>query len=465
VGYARWLLRTLVLIFGVQCFSGCGTVPNAFAIIHNRDMYEQQPSVVGDQGPLSSRSSEAVISSLEARAGDTDILQRQLAFEQAISGSPLIIGNKVTLLENGSATYRAMFAAIEGAEHNINLETYIFDSDQIGDEFADALIAKQQQGVQVNIIYDGFGSVLTRRSFFNRMRENGIRLVEFDSINPFAAGFHWAPLHRDHRKLMVVDGTIAITGGINISGVYSSGSGVLRRKKRSDDLAKEWRDTDVEIEGPAVAQFQTLFIANWLEQGGAPLMSADYFPALERQGHMIVRVLGSEPRQFSTIYVTLISAIRNAQTNIYITDAYFAPGAQTLEALEAAARRGVDVRLLLPGRENEPLIGAAARSTFADLLDAGVKIYLWQGKMLHAKTATIDGVWSTVGSANLDWWSIARNDEINAVILSTQFGRQMNATFANDLKDSVQIDAADWQHRFLLERIEEAIAARFAPAL
>jgi cardiolipin synthase A/B len=465
VGYAAWFRRALALILGAQCLYGCGTMPNAFAIIHDRNMYDNQPAVVSGEGPLSPSSSEAVIDRLETRAGDTNSLQRQLEFEQAISGSPLIVGNKVTLLENGAATYQAMFAAIEGAEHNINLETYIFDGDKIGNEFADALIAKQQQGVQVNIVYDGFGSVLTGRSFFNRMRASGIRLVEFDPINPFSAGFHWSPLHRDHRKLMVVDGTIAFTGGINISGVYSSGRSVLHRKSPSDDLAKSWRDTDVEIEGPAVAEFQTLFIDNWLEQGGAPLMSPDYFPALDPQGNMIVRVLGSDPRQFSTIYVTLVSTIRNARTNIYITDAYFAPGEQTLKALEAAARRGVDVRLLLPGRNNEPLIGAAARSTFAGLLDAGVKIYLWQGKMLHAKTATIDGVWSTVGSANLDWWSIARNDEINAVVLSTRFGQEMNASFMNDLRDSTQIKAADWQHRFLLERIEEAVAARFEPAL
>jgi cardiolipin synthase len=464
VEYARWLWRTLVLTLGVQCLCGCGTVPNASAIIHDRAMYQQRPSVVGDQGPLPSSRSQAVINRLEARAGDTDILKRQLAFEQAISGSPLVLGNKVTLLENGAATYAAMFGAIESAEHNINLETYIFAGDEIGDKFADALIAKQRQGVQVNIIYDGFGSVLTPRSFFKRMRASGIRLVEFDPIDPFAAGFHWSPLHRDHRKLLVVDGTIAITGGINISNVYA-GSGVFHRKERLDDLSKSWRDTDVEIEGPAVAEFQALFIANWLRQGGPALTSAAYFPASEHEGHMIVRVLGSQPRQFSTIYVTLMSAIHNAQTNIYISDAYFAPGAQTVEALEAAARRGVDVRLLLPGRNNEPLIGAAGRANFSQLLDAGVKIYLWQGPMLHAKTATIDGVWSTVGSANLDWWSIARNDEINAVILSTRFGQQMNAAFMNDLKNSEQIEAAVWQHRFVLERIEEAIAGRLEPLL
>src|SRR5579862_4366202 len=335
----RLVWKMLVLIASVVSIGGCGTVPDSYALIHDRRLYWHHYKVVSDQGPLSAGQSHEIIERLEERSGKTDVLERHLAFEQAISGSPLVTGNRVTLLENGAATYQAMFAAIEGATHNINLETYIFDSDSIGNEFANALIAKQQQGVQVNIIYDGFGSMLTRRSFFDRMRSSGIRLAQFDPINPFAAGFRWSPLHRDHRKLMIVDGMLAITGGINISGVYGSRR-ILTRKNPQDDLAKSWRDTDVEVEGPAVSEFQELFVSNWLQQGGEPLKFTVYFPALEKKGDMIVRVLGSVPQEFSTIYVTLISAIRNAEKNIYITDAYFAPGPQMIAALEAAARRG-----------------------------------------------------------------------------------------------------------------------------
>ncbi len=439
-------------------------MPDSSALMHDRKMYWHHFKVVSSQGPLSATESKAIIERLEERSGETDILGRHLAFEQAISASPLMLGNQVTLLENGAATYRAMFGAIEGATHNINLETYTFDSDKIGKEFANALIAKQQQGVQVNIIYDGFGSVLTRRSFFNRMRAKGIRLVEFDPLNPFAAGFRWAPLHRDHRKLMIVDGTIAITGGINISGVYSSGLST-KSKNSSNAVLNSWRDSDVQVEGPAVSEFQELFFANWRNQGGAPLNFADYFPAPGNRGDQIVRVLGTVPQEFSTIYVTLISAIRNAEKNVYITDAYFAPDGQMLESLEDAAQRGVDVRLLFPGRTDHPLIGPAARAHFSELLAAGVKIYLWQGKMLHAKTATIDGVWSTVGSSNLDWWSIARNDEINTVVLSLRFGSEMNAAFIRDLENSEQIDATEWQQRSPIERIEEVIARTLKPML
>ena len=189
-----------------------------------------------------------------------------------------------------------------------------------------------------------------------------------------------------------------------------------------------------------VSEFQELFIANWRQQGGAPLRFADYFPAPDNKGDEIVRVLGSVPEEFSTIYVTLISAIRNAETNVYITDAYFAPDPQMIEALEGAARRGVDVRVLLPGHTDRAADRAGGARSFFRIAGGGGQDIPVAGEMLHAKTATIDGVWSTVGSSNLDWWSIARNDEINTVVLSDRFGGQMNESFMRDLKNSEQID-------------------------
>lgn len=183
------------------------------------------------------------------------------------------------------------------------------------------------------------------------------------------------------------------------------------------------------------------------------------------QGHQIVRVIGSIPEQFSLIYVDLISAIVNSETNVYITDAYFAPDHQMRRALADAARRGVDVRLLLPSHSDEPFIVSAQRSHYHHLLKAGVKIYEWNGAMLHAKTATIDGVWSTVGTSNLDWWSIARNNEVNAVILSHHFGDEMNLMFKNDLEDSTNIKLAQWRKRSLAERFDEFFAKLIQPLL
>ena len=228
---------------------------------------------------------------------------------------------------------------------------------------------------------------------------------------------------------------------------------------------KDWRDTDIELEGPVVAEVQRLFINEWYYQKGPTLRPRYYFPQLERQGDQIVRVIASVPERFSLIYVTLISAIVNSETNVYITDAYFAPDHQMLHALEHAAQRGVDVRLLLPSQSDVPLIVSAERSHYQALLDSGVKIYEWQGTMLHAKTATIDGVWSTVGTSNLDWWSIARDNEINAIVLSHSFGDQMNLMFKNDLESSRQIETDQWKHRGLAERLDETFARMMEPLL
>ena len=408
------------------------------------------------RGPLSKAQGEAIVARLNRQSESPDILARHLAFEQAISGAPLILGNRVTLLKDGAQAYPAMLSAIRAARESINLETYIFSDDWLGRTFADALIARHRAGVQVNVIYDGFGSHATPAGFFDTMRAAGIHVLEFNPIKPWQARTSWAPDHRDHRKLLIVDGKIAFTGGMNISGTYFGGSATLK-EKRSDPRFTS-RDTDLEVEGPAASAFQRLFLTTWRTQHGAPLNFTDYFPVLFDRGHDIVRVLGSVPEQFTVIYVTLVSAVNNVEKNIYITDAYFAPDAQMLEALEGAARRGVDVRLLVPGRTNEPFIGPATRPHYSALLKAGVKIYQWRGKMLHAKTATIDGVWSTVGSSNLDWWSIVRNNEINVVVLNTGFADRMNLMFRNDLEGSEQIDLRQWGRRSLLERIDETIA-------
>lgn len=284
-------------------------------------------------------------------------------------------------------------------------------------------------------------------------------MIQFNPINPLSARVEWSPSHRDHRKILVVDGEIAFTGWINISGVYSHSSWSRRHG------TKAWRDTDLEVEGPAVAEFQHLFMNTWQSQNGPPLAARNYFPPLDKKGDAIVRVIGSVPGEYSFIYSTLISAINNAETRIYITDAYFAPGPEMLEALESAARRGVDVRLLVPGHTDEPMLMNATRSDYSELLSAGIQIYEWQGKMIHAKTATIDSVWSTVGSSNLDWWSIVRDDEVNAVILGYGFAQQMESTFNGDIERSDQIDPDRWAHRGALERGEELMGKVMAPML
>jgi cardiolipin synthase len=226
-----------------------------------------------------------------------------------------------------------------------------------------------------------------------------------------------------------------------------------------DGNAVAWRDTHIQVEGPVVGELQKLFMQTWEKQRGKPLAARAYFPDLKAQGTDIVRAIGSTPDDpYSLIYLTLISAIGNAERQVYLTNAYFVPDPQLLKALTDAAGRGVDVRLLLPSHSDSEMVFHAGRSHYSTLLDGGVKIYERHGRLLHSKTAVIDGVWSTVGSANLDWRSFLDNDEVNAVILGREFGQKMQAAFSADLADSETISPENWQRRPLFLRFKEWVA-------
>jgi cardiolipin synthase len=290
------------------------------------------------------------------------------------------------------------------------------------------------------------------------MAREGIQIVEFNPVNPFVAGADWSLNQRDHRKLLIVDGRVAFLGGINISSVYSGGSsrkGMLARPTGTP----AWRDTDLQLRGPAVAELQKLFLATWTAQGGPPLSDAAHFPPPEVAGGEVVRAIGSSPEEpFSLIYATLLSAIDSADTSVHLTNAYFAPDPQLLERLEAAAARGVDVRLILPARTDSWIVFHAGRAYYERLLRAGVKIHERRGVVLHSKTALVDGVWATVGSTNLDWRSFLHNHELNAVVLGTGFGAQVQAMFDKDLAESDEITLAAWLRRPLSLRIKEMMA-------
>jgi cardiolipin synthase A/B len=428
---------------------GCATLPNTDAL---RERHAKQAAQFQDAlGQLSEKRSAAIMSGLKRKSGDLDILDKQIALEQGIVGSPLVMGNKVTLLQDGPATYQAMFAAIRKAKDHINVESYIIEDDEVGRQFADLLLEQQGKGVQVNLIYDSFGGFATPKAYFDRLREGGVRVLEF---NP-AMTKPWTLNNRDHRKLLVVDGHTAFLGGINISSVYSSGSSV-RRNEGPADPTIGWRDTDVQIEGPVVAEFQKLFMQTWDKQDGKPLAQKNYFPVLAPKGKDIVRAIGSTPDDpFSLIYLTLISAITNAEKQVYITNAYFVPDPQLLKALLDAAGRGVDVRLILPSQSDSKSAFHAGRSHYSKLLVGGVKIYERRGALLHVKAAIVDGVWSCVGSSNLDWRSALDNDEVNAVILGREFAQQMQAAYAGDIAASDAIDLETWEGRSLLLRMRE----------
>lgn len=442
--------------------AGCKSLPR---VVPDMDRRPPPVKLEGTQGPLSAERSRAILERLKAGGQGTDILSRHLALEEAVAGTPLTAGNRTKLLEDGPATYRAMLAAIEAAKDHIHMETYILDDDEVGQRFAAALIAQQRKGVQVHLIHDSVGTLGTPKEFFKTLTDAGVKVLEFNPINPALARKDWELNERDHRKLLIVDGRTVFLGGINISGVYSSGSlssgssgsGGKPGTKAGDGTP--WRDTHIQIDGPVVAEFQKMFMDTWREQKGEPLAERNYFPKLERMGNDVVRALGSSPRDnYSAIYATLLSAIISAETNVYLTNAYFAPDPQLLEALEGAAQRGVDVKLILPSKTDSWLIFHAGRNYYHRLLKAGVKIYERQGVILHTKTGSVDGVWSTVGSTNLDWRSFLHNHEVNAVVLGAEFAAQLQVLFDADLAQSRLVTLEDWKRRGLTPRFQEFFA-------
>lgn len=438
----------------VFLLAGCASLPNIREVLRGPTTTEgTPPTIVGAHRRLTARQSRAVIEKLKRQSLPTDILERHLAIEEAISGNPLVAGNRVTLLIDGPATYAAMSEAIQNARDHVNVETFILAADNIGRGFADLLARKAAEGVRVNLIYDGVGSFATPAAFFEYLRCRGIQVLQFNPINRLLVLGKWPLTHRDHRKILIVDGTVAFTGGVNISSVYSkSPSEPVRR----NDGHLAWRDTDVRIEGPAVAEFQKLFMDTWKREKGPELSKGNYFPELESGGNELVRVIGSTRGEKNrSTYLAYLAAISFAMDSIHLTSAYFVPDGQTIRALADAAARGVDVKIVLPSQSDWKLTFYAGRAHYSRLLRSGVKLYERRSTILHAKTAVIDGVWSSVGSTNMDLWSFLRNDEVNAVIFGPHFATQMEGMFERDLEGSEAISLEKWERRSLAERMKE----------
>jgi len=453
------MLSRLITTVCVLFLAACASLPDMDAL-RQPGPGKITPSVIGQNGALSpDRSAEIVRRLQRQQEGKTDLLSRHLAFMQAINSAPLWTSNAVRLLVDGTVTYRTMFDAIRRAQDHINLETYIFDEEGFGEKLGKLLIDKQRQGVQVNLMYDSVGSLPTRPEFFQQLRDAGIKVCEFNPVNPLR-GNVFSLNNRDHRKILIVDGGLGYTGGINISSVYSSSSAI--RQKRSG-VPHPWRDTQIEVRGPAVKEFQRLFIDSWHRQGCDELAQKNYFPNVPQQGGTVVRILGSTPDdKINHIYVGLLSAITHAERSIHLTSAYFVPDRQTVEALKEAVRRGVDVQLVLAGVSDVWIALYAGRSYYDELLAAGVRIYERKNALLHAKSAVIDGVWSTVGSSNIDFRSFLHNDEVNAIVLGKDFAAEMESLFGADVAASARIEPDAWDKRGIRERLRESLARMWA---
>ncbi len=396
--------------------------------------------------PTQGADSQLVVEARRDPARSLDLMRQQ---EERIAHKPFLPGNRVELLINGPAAFAALAAAINSSTTRVDMESYEFDA-QAGSAFADLLIAARARGVEVNLIYDAWGTLDTPPALFDRMRQGGVRTLEYNPLLPNSR-VPVEPNKRDHRKLLCVDGRVAITGGVNITHVYENQPGHYA----ADPDSAAWRDTDVRIEGPVVAQFEHYFMETWRDQHGPPLQPPPPTPVTFRGPALVQAIDGAPDNKHPLIYRTLVAAIELSRKSVHLTTGYFVPTPDLVRVLEAAAHRGVDVQIVVPGRSDSDAALAAGRADYGELMRAGVKIHERLHRILHAKTAVIDGAWSAVGSSNLDWRSVLWNNEIDAVIIDPAFGGKMEAMFADDVAASHTIDPIAWRHRPLGERLDE----------
>jgi cardiolipin synthase A/B len=355
---------------------------------------------------------------------------RQLA-EQAFSrsaGAPLIAGNHVRLLKNADENYPAWLSAIAAAQVHVHFENYILADDEIGNRFADALIERAQAGVAVRVIYDWLGVFRkASRAFWARLRAGG---VDVRCYNPPRVESPLGWISRDHRKLLVVDGDVGYISGLCVARMWAG------------DPVKgiaPWRDTGVEIRGPAIADMERSFARIWATLG--PPVPAESIPTaadIAPAGNVSVRIVASEPATSGTFRLDQL-VVAFARERVWLTDAYYLGAPTYVQALVTSARDGVDVRMLFTRASDIPLLKIMSRTGYPTLLEAGVRIFEWNGSLLHAKTAVVDSRWARVGSTNLNFASWIGNCELDAVVEDEGFAQQMEAMYLDDLRNSTEV--------------------------
>jgi len=362
-------------------------------------------------------------------------------------GPPVVGGNRVEALQNGDEIFPSMLAAIRGARHTINFESYIYWSGDIGRSFADALAERAKAGVQVRVLLDWLGSQKIDDKLLREMRDAGVEIFLF---HPLA----WYDLarvnNRTHRKLLIVDGRIGFTGGV----------GVADKWQGHGQDADHWRDSHYRAEGPVVAQMQATFIDNWTKVSGKVLHGPDYLPDVAPLADTRAQMFSSSPdggaESMQLMYLLVIAA---ATRSIDLASAYFVPDDLTSDALVAAMKRGVRLRVVLPGPIiDTDLVRRASRSTWGPLLEAGAEIYEYQPTMYHCKVMIVDGLLVSVGSTNFDPRSFRLNDEANLNVYDRAFAARQEKVFEQDIARSRRVTLADWQNRPWHEKLMERAA-------
>jgi cardiolipin synthase len=379
-------------------------------------------------------------------------LRRRSSFREQF-----VEGNRVSLLRDGAEAFPPMLAAIEGAREQVLVEMYWFDSDQTGRRFADALKAARTRGCEVAVMYDALGSITADGAMFSDLHEHGVQVVDWNPVAPWRQRFAADKLtRRNHRKLVIVDGRIAFTGGFNFADHWLP---------PPDSQLSPWREDVVQVEGPVLGALLSDFHDLWSRGGGHPLRGAVATPATA-VGNQRVQVLGqAHSRQRLEISRAYRRRIEAARERAWISNSYFVPDQGVVRALRRAAQRGVDVRILVSRISDIPMTRFASRARWETLLRAGVRIFEWQDRVMHSKSAVIDGYWSTLGSFNLDYISFNFNMELNVAIEDHAFGNTMEQSFQRDLQNSVEVHLDDFRHRPLGEQLLEAILYRMRKVL
>lgn len=357
-------------------------------------------------------------------------------------GTEMVPGNRATLLENGDGIFPAMLAAIGKATRSINLEIYIFDHRETGSRFAAALAERARAGVEVRILVDGFGSSLGPLG--DELASAGARVHVYKPLRVYSID---RVGHRTHRRILTVDGRVGFCGGV----------GIDDRWKGDARNPSEWRDTMIEIEGPVVTQLQHIFAQDWVHTTGEVLNGDRQFPLIEPAGALLAQAIAaSRADSISMSKLLLYMAIQAARQTIWIENAYFVPDRQIREGLVEAARRGVDVRIIVPGVHMDiPNVRAASHYHYGELLEAGVSIYEYRPTMMHNKVMAVDGIWSTIGSINFVNRSMTKNAEVNVAVYDRGFAARVEAMFLADLARCDVLSRERWRHRGLLDRLGE----------
>lgn len=418
----------------------------SYKIEYNEEIMQRITSIVKDSNTFTMQTEAATIQGYESVI--------KLLFNDI--KSPLSKGNKTELLINGEEKFTKVFEVVRRAKHHIHVEYYIYDNDEIGNAFADLLIAKRKEGIEVKFLYDAFGSPGIKRNIVKRLKAAGVLVSPVNPVNfrLFANRINY----RDHRKIIIVDGYEAFVGGINVSDKYiNSGKNNIY-----------WRDTHLYIQGPGIFYLQFMFLSSWIFSTETSLpLNQNYFKKQEvkNSNALLQFVSGGPDHRYSTILSGTLAAIYAAKKRIYITTPYFIPSDALLIAIKQAALAGNDVKIIVPHKSDSVFVNAASYSYYLEIMRAGVEVYLYEKGFVHAKTIVIDDLLSIIGTANIDIRSQELNFEVNVMVYEEKLNKDLTNVFFKDLKDCKKISIAEWEKRNKLKIFFEYLARLVSPLL